>query len=88
MKYSICCVFEMKHLFTVICYSQLDYNAKSCSAEPFQNKTESFNKCYAARVSPLMNHLLGQTDVVARVLSHSAKAGESFPRSPGVLEAP
>lgn len=54
----------------------------------FQNKAESFNKCYPARVSSLMNHLLGQTDVVARVSSHSAKAEESFPRSPGVLEAP
>lgn len=60
----------------------------SCSAEAFQNKTESFDKCYAARVSLLMNHLLRQTDVVAWVRSHSAKAEDSFPRSPGVLEAP
>ncbi len=52
------------------------------------NNTQSLNTRYAARMSALMNHLLGQTDVVARVSSHSAKAEESFPRSPGALEAP
>lgn len=82
------CVFTIKGEFTALCYSQCKRVTTSYSAEPPQMKSQSIDKCYAARVSPLMNHLLGHADVVARVLSHPAAAEESFPWSPGVLESP